>query len=378
MTGFDMIKLITDLKKQEEFAWLKEVNSQALQQAIVHLDKAYKNAFASSFGFPKFKSKHNHRDSYTSPQKFRLSFEDSTITLPKFKEPIKIRVDREFEGKLCSATVKRVPSGKYFVSILVDDGMSEPKATTIKSLDGVLGVDLGLKDFIIDSNGHKVVPLNAFRKNEGLLKKVQQDHSKKKNGSKNKEKARVKVARVHEHITNVRKDFLHKLSTKLVSENQAISLESLKVKNMIKNHCLAKSIADASWSTFTSMLEYKARWNGKTVVRLDTYYPSSKLCSDCGWKKKDLKLSDREWVCEGCGVVHDRDVNAARNIQTQGWYLLEKTNLQKSEQNISNICSVGLEEPESTPTESRISSEAANAAKPSSDVEVGKSTVFSR
>lgn len=303
-------KALTALKKQEATSWLKEVNSQTLQFAIRSLEVAYTNFFQKRAKFPKFKSKHS-KNSFTVPQ--FASVAGGRLFIPKFKEGIKCRVHREIKGKIGKVTISKTPSGKYFVSVF-----TEEYVTPLEKTNRSVGVDMGLKDLLITSDGETFKNNRYTRRYERKLAKAQQHLSRKKKGSRGFEKQRLKVAKIHEKIANCRLDTLHKVSKKLVETYDLISVEDLNVKGMIKNHKLSKHIADASWGNFVTLLQYKCDWYGKELVKVNRFYPSSKTCGYCGWINQELKLSDREWTCKSCGVVHDRDVNASRNILKEG------------------------------------------------------------
>lgn len=279
----------TPAQYKKEFPWLKEVDSLALANAQINLQTAYNNFFKRpEVGFPKFKSKKNHYYSHTTNnQGGNIYVSDRYIKLPKIGL-VRVKKHRDFEGKVKSVTVSQNPSGKYYVSVLVDcEGQEKlPKS------DNEIGIDLGIKEFAITSDGEMIENPKYLRKSEKKLRKLQKDLSRCKKGSNNREKCRIKVAKQYEKITNQRKDFLHKFSKRLIDENQVIILESLKVKNMMSNHKLSKSIADVSWSEFVRQLEYKALWYGREIIKIDTWYPSSQICSNCGHKdgKRDYPL----------------------------------------------------------------------------------------
>ena len=294
-----------------EYEWLKEVDSLALANAQMNLDKAYNNFFRDKLvGFPKFKKKSNTNSYTTNNQNGTVYIENSHIKVPKLKTMIKIEQHRELLGIIKSCTISKVSSGKYYISILVDtENIQLPK------IDSKVGVDLGIKDFAITSDEEIFGNPKHLRKSEKRLIKLQKDLSRKQKGSNNRRKARIKVAKLHEKITNQRNDFLHKVSTQLINKNQVIVIEDLKVGNMIKNHKLAKSIADVSWSEFRRMLEYKANWYGREIIIAPSNYASSQLCSNCGNQSNQTKdLSCRTYICPVCGMVMDRDINASRNL----------------------------------------------------------------
>ena len=301
---------LTKLKKEEETKWLKEVNSQTLQFALRSLDTAFLNFFRGNAQFPKFKSR-KHKNTFTIPQFGTLA--DNKISIPKFKEGIKVKLHREVKGKIGKMSITKTPTGKYYVSIF-----TEQEADELSKTNRQVGIDLGLKDFVITSDNKKFKNNRYTKKYAKQLKKAQQHLSRKQKGSNGFEKQKIKVAKIHEKIASCRLDTLHKVSKELVKSYDLISIEDLNVKGMIKNHKLSKHIADASWGNFVILLQYKCDWYGKELVKVNRFYSSSKTCGDCGWINQELKLSDREWTCKSCGVVHDRDVNASRNILKEG------------------------------------------------------------
>ena len=302
----------TPAQYKSEFTWLKEVDSLALANAQMNLNTAYRNFFRDkSNGFPKFKSKKNNNFSYTTNnQKGTVYVENGYIKLPKLKSPVKIRQHSSFEGVIKSGTISKAPSGKYHISILVETEIQKLPASDMR-----VGIDVGIKDFAVLSNGEAYKNPKHLRKSEKRLAKLQRDLSRKQIGSSNRNKARIKVAKLHEKIANQRMDFLHKKSTEIIRKNQAIIIEDLKVKNLMKNHNLAKSIAEVSWSRFREMLDYKSRWYGRELIIAPPDYPSSQLCSDCGNRSSQTKdLACRIYVCPECGLEIDRDYNASLNL----------------------------------------------------------------
>ena len=302
----------TPAQYKKEYPWLKEVDSLALANAQINLNKAYRNFFRDkSVGFPKFKSKKKNRHSYTTNnQNGTIYIEDKYIKLPKLKTKVKIVQHRQFDGEIKSCTISKTPTNKYYISILVDENIKQlPKS------NNKVGIDLGIKDFAITSDGEFFNNPKHLRKSEKRLAKLQRDLSRKKKDSNNRNKTRLKVAKLHEKIANQRKDFLHKLSSKIINENQVIVLEDLRVKNMLKNHKLAKAISEVSWFEFRRMLEYKANWYGREIIIAPSNYASSQLCSNCGDKSSQTKdLGCRTYICPVCGMVMDRDINASKNL----------------------------------------------------------------
>jgi putative transposase len=319
LNRYDLQVQLKDLKK--DLPWLTEVNSQSLQSALMNLDAAYLRFFKGQNSFPNFKKK-SSGGSFNIPQ--NVTLEDGRLIIPKFREGIDIVLHRPIKGNIRQATISRTPTGKYFVSILCDTGeTNKPKAKIKEST--AIGVDLGIKDFLVTSGGEVFDNPKYLRKAQSRLKFTQSKYSKYKG-----KRTKKRLALRHEKVVNKRKDFLHKTSTKLIRDNQTICLEDLAVSNIMKNHNLAQAISDVSWSTFVTMLEYKADWHGVNILRIGRFDPSSKLCSVCGTINKELQLKDREWTCKSCGTSHDRDINAACNIKS---FALKKFSVERRVKN---------------------------------------------
>lgn len=308
---FELNKQITDLKKEVD--WLN-APSQALQMSMRNLDNAY-HAFFRGNGFPKFKSKHS-KQSFQLPQGVRLSDDNKKIFIPKLKW-VGVDLHRQFKGDIKTITVSRTTTNKYFVSILVDNKQELPNKKPITEQSAV-GIDLGIKDFAITSDGKKFENKDFFKSTMQKLRVAQRSLARKQKGSNHYKQQKLVVALLHEAVRNQRQDYLHKISKYLVDNYDTICLEDLSVKNMVKNHNLARAISDMGWGEFRTMLEYKAEWQGKNISVIGRFEPSSKTCNCCGHINKELTLAIREWTCVGCGAMHDRDVNASINIKNFG------------------------------------------------------------
>lgn len=302
---------LTEMKQAPELAWLYDVSNVALQQALRNQDKAFSNFFAKRGKYPSFKSKNDKQSIRLMSNAFRMK--DGLLYIAKSDEPLSFVESRQLPDKITSITISKDAAGRYFVAFQGKAGKA-----LLPMIDKAIGIDLGLASFIATSDGEKVDAPKIYRKYEARLAQLQRQHARKQKGSKNRNKARVRVARHHARIADTRNDFLHKLSTRIVNENQVIAAEDLNVAGLQKNHYLAKSIADASWAEFTRQLEYKSAWYGRTFVKVSRWLPSSQICSCCGHRDGKKALNIREWTCSECGTIHDRDVNAAINIRQAG------------------------------------------------------------
>ena len=307
---YDNASSLTKLKKQDEYEWLKEINSQSVQASLRDLEVAYTRFFSKQGQFPRFKSKKD-KQSFRIPQSTK--YEDGQLNIPKFKKSIKVREDRPITGEILFSTISKSPSGKYFVVITCETDYKPYKKNKNK-----VGVDLGIKDLAICSDGKTYENIKTTKKYAKKLSYEQRQLSKKQKGSNNRNRQRIKVARVHEKITNSRLNHIHNITTQIVRDNQTICVEDLSVINMMKNHNLAKNISDCSWSEVLRQLKYKSDWNERNLITIDKFFPSSKTCNKCKFVNQDLTLKDREWVCPACETKLDRDLNASKNILEQG------------------------------------------------------------
>ena len=306
--------MLTEWKKQDDLQFLNEVSCVPLQQGLRHLQTAFTNFFAGRAKYPNFKKKRNGGSAEFTKSAFR--WRDGQVLLAKCSEPLNIRWSRRLPSGCipCTVTVRLTPSNQWFLSLQFDD----PTDETLTPVENEVGVDVGVSSLITQSNGQKVANPKTFNRHYKKLRRAQKALNRKQKGSCNRDKARRKVARLHQKISDSRKDHLHKLTTQLVRENQTIAVEDLSVKNMVKNHKLARAISDAAWGELVRQLEYKCQWYGRTLVKIDRFFPSSKRCGSCGYIVDKLPLTVREWDCPSCGTHHDRDLNAAENILAAG------------------------------------------------------------
>lgn len=313
LSRFDIQADLPNMKKSEEYCWLKEVNSLSLQASLANLDSAYTKFFREHKGFPRFKSKKDSKQSFSIPQNTKVDFENGRVFIPKFKNGIKAKLHRSFEDIVKSSTISRTVTDKYFISILVE--VNEPDVPMKPICENkAVGIDLGIKTFAVLSDGTEIPNPKYLKQSLDKVKKLQRSLSHKTKGSKNRDKARRKLALVHEQVTNRRNDFLHKVTSYLVRNYDAICLEDLNVKGMVKNHHLAQALEDIAIGAFNTLLEYKAKERGVNILRIGRFEPSSKMCT-CGYINHNLKLAMREWICPECGSIHDRDLLAANNIK---------------------------------------------------------------
>lgn len=321
LSNYDLQKQLPYIKKIEKLQWLNEAGSLSLIFALRNLDSAYRNFFRrikksdKQKGFPKFKSKYASTQSFQFHQGHKIDFDKKLFSAPKIFN-IPIIIDRKFKGKMKTATISKKSTGKYYVSILVEEKGTLPKKPVMQEKT-TLGIDVGLKHFAVLSNGVKIENPKCLEKSKLRLEILQRRLSRKKKRSSNYKKAKLKVALLHEKIFFQRQDFIHKLTHSLTNDKKinTLKVENLNIKGMVKNHCLAKAISDAAWSEFKNKLQYKSEWYGRNLIEIDTFYPSSKLCGNCGKVNKDLKLKHRKWKCKVCGIILDRDLNAAQNLK---------------------------------------------------------------
>ena len=337
-------KKLTEIKN--EYEWLRNVHSKVLQQTLKNLDQAYKNFFKNNQGFPNFKSKKDNNQSCRFPKDAISGINGNRINIIKQLSNIHFKCSRKDEIYLNkhqdfikSGTLRKTKDNKFYFSILIDRENDKKLPETNKSI----GIDLGIKDFVITSDNQKFENIKIKRNNEKKLAKLHRWLSRKDKGSKNREKSRIKLAKFYNKLSNIKEYYLHSIANQLLNDNQVISIENLNVKGMLKNHNLAKSIQEVSFSRFKEILKYKAEWNNRQIVEIDTFFPSSKLCSCCGFKNSELTLSVREWICPDCGEVHDRDLNAATNIKNEGLRLL-KVRLSSPELTPLDNCGYTLDE----------------------------------
>lgn len=340
--GFgELGKYLTELKKNNEYSWLKESHSKVLQQSLINLDVAYKSFFKNGNGFPKFKSKKDNKQSCRFPNDAIGKICGNRINIIRELKNIHFKCSisdekylNKYQKNIKSATLTKTKSNKYYLSILIED----IRIKTLPKSNSIVGIDLGIKDFIVTSNGNVFENIKIKRNNEKKLKRLNQLLSRKQKNSKNRNKSRIRLAKFHEKLNNVKENYLHSIINQLLNENQVIVIENLNVSGMMKNHNLAKSIQELSLNKFNTILTYKCNWYGRGMIEIDRFYPSTKLCSNCGYKNVELTLDDRTWKCPNCGMNHDRDLNAAINIMKEG-------------KRINNI-KIGLSSSESTPLDS--------------------------
>jgi len=354
---------ITSLKKQEEYKWLNDVHSKVIAQSIIDLNTSYNNFFKNNKGFPKFKSKKEYKLTCRFPNDAisKYAFNGNRINLTRELKDIYFKCSRKDEkylnknrSEIRSITLTKTRSNKYYLGILIDK--KEINKILPKPNNSIIGIDLGIKDFIVTSNNDHFENIKIIRNNEKKLKKLQRNLSKKVNGSKNKNKARIKLAKFHEKLNYIKNNYLHEVTNELLNENQIIVIEDLSVSGMIKNHNLAKSISELSLYEFKRILKYKAEWYDRDIIEIDKWFSSSKLCNNCGYKYNNLTLNERSWKCPKCNTIHDRDLNAAFNIKNEGLRILNikenKLNINifdKNNLDVNNLNKqIGLSSPELT------------------------------
>ena len=313
LSRFDIQADLPKMKKSEEYHWLSEVNSLSLQAALANLDSAFVKFFREKKGFPNFKSKKASKQSFSIPQNTRVKFDEGRVYIPKFRKGIKARFHRKFEGLVKTSVITRTSTGKYYISILVEVNEVDAAPKPI-SENKAVGIDLGIKTFAVLSDGTEIQNHKYLKRSIKKVKRLQRSLSKKAKGSKNREKARLRLARAHERVCNQRNDFLHQVTHRLVANYDTICLETLSASNMVKNHRLAQALEDIAINRFNTLLEYKAKKHGVNILRIGRFEPSSKMCT-CGYINHNLTLSMRRWKCPFCGAVHDRDLLAANNIK---------------------------------------------------------------
>ena len=326
--------LFQNLLKNEEYYFLKEHNTKVLNQTIINLLESYKRFFINGNGFPKFKSKHDNKLSCRFPAQAiskNNNYESNKLTLTKQLKNIRFRCSKENKKQLNesivkSATLSKTKSGKYYLSILIETNINK----TLPITNNIIGIDLGIKDFVITSEGETFDNIKIKRNNKKKISKLHKQLSRKKKGSNNRNKCRIKLARYYEKLNNIKENYLHKISNKLLNENQVIVMEDLSVSNMVKNHKLAKSLQELSLYRFKEILKYKSNWYSRDLVEIDKWFPSSKLCNKCNYKNNELTLKDRTWTCPECGESHDRDINAAINIRKEGIKILNNNKIPES------------------------------------------------
>jgi len=311
---YELNKKLPELKN--EYDWLTEIYSQTIQSSLRNLDNSFTRFFKKQGKYPKFKSKHKNDFSFQIPQGAKII--ENKLYIPKVKDGIKIKISKDFDGRIKTTTIAKNPSGQYFVTFLIESNENVKELEQF-NINKTIGIDLGIKEFAVISDGSRIENPRHLKKKLKKLKKIQQRYSRKQKGSSNRKKHGIKVAKQHLKVKNQRQDFLHKLTHKLTHDNQvsSICIEDLAVFNMIKNHCLAQSISDVGWGEFRRQLEYKCKWYGKNLIVISRFAPSSKLCPECGQINKNLTLADREWICD-CGAKHDRDLLASNNIKNFG------------------------------------------------------------